>query len=275
MFDAHVHIIDPRFPLTEDDGDSPAPFTVADYRAEVADLDIDGGVVVSGAIHDNDHGYLKAILPELGTDWVGVTQLDPEATEDEIIELDRIGVRAIRFNLARAAIDIEGLTLQALRAHELVGWHVELFADGPMLASLQPVLAKLPALSIDHLGMSEEAMPYVLALVDRGVRVKASGFRRTGLDLVSAMRRIHAVNPAALMFGTDLPGPDRRFDRADLELIAEAVGPDGWTAVVTENARQFYRLPPIAHAADSGRFGAGPAGDSAEHRTDHPDAAGE
>ncbi len=251
VFDAHLHIIDPRFPLTENNGFVPEPFTIADYRARTAGLGIDGGAVVSGSFQSTDQSYLVATLAELGEGWVGVTQLDPDTPEDDLIELDRAGVRAIRFNLARAAIDIEGLTLQALRAHELVGWHVELYADGPMLVSLQPVLAKLPALSIDHLGLSEDALPYVLELVDRGVRVKATGFGRGDLDVVAAMRRIHAVNPEALMFGTDLPGTraQRSFTTGDLDLIAEAVG-DGLNAVLADNARKLYRLPPVEHTVD-------------------------
>jgi len=68
-------------------------------------------------------------------------------------------VRGLRFNLKRAAADITGMTLQALRAHELVGWHVEVYIDGQMLASLQPVISKLPVFAIDHLGMSERVCP--------------------------------------------------------------------------------------------------------------------
>ena len=65
MFDAHVHIIDPRFPLVENHGYLPEPFTVADYRARIASLkglSVDGGAVVTASYQGNDQEYLKAAL---------------------------------------------------------------------------------------------------------------------------------------------------------------------------------------------------------------------
>lgn len=244
MFDAHLHIFDPRFPLAENEGYLPEPFTIADYRKRMSRFDISGGAVVSGSFQGTDQSYLKAALAELGEGWVGVTRLDLDATDEEIIELDRIGVRALRFNLKRAAADIAGMTLQALRAHELAGWHVEVYIDGTMLASLQPVISKLPALSVDHLGMSEEGLPFLLDLVDRGARVKATGFGRVAMNVANTLRRVHAVNPEALMFGSDLPGTraGRPFQDSDVDLICDVVGADMY-AVLEDNARSFYRLP--------------------------------
>lgn len=250
VFDAHVHIFDPRFPLVENEGYLPQRFTIADYRKRMSRFDVGGGAVVSGSFQGTDQSYLAAALAELGEDWVGVTRLDLDATDEEIINLDRIGVRALRFNLKRAAADITDMTLQALRAYELVGWHVEVYIDGQMLASLQPVISKLPAISIDHLGMSAEGLPFLLDLVDRGVRVKATGFGRVAMNVADTLRRIHAVNPEALMFGTDLPGTraGRPFEDSDVDLICDVVGTDMY-AVLEDNARACYRLPPRTRPA--------------------------
>ncbi|SUA73978.1 Predicted metal-dependent hydrolase of the TIM-barrel fold [Nocardia otitidiscaviarum] len=244
MFDAHVHIIDPRFPLIENEGYLPDPYTIADYKRRMSRFDIDGGAVVSGSFQGTDETFLRAALAELGDGWVGVINLHVDATDEEIISLDRAGVRALRFNLKRAGGDIVGLTMLALRAYELVGWHVELYIDGSMLGSLEPVISKLPQLSIDHLGMSDDCLPYLLNLVDRGAKVKASGFGRVAMDVGRALRRIHAVNPEALMFGSDLPGTraGRPFLDTDITLITEAVGTD-LHRVLEDNARAFYRLP--------------------------------
>lgn len=241
VFDCHVHIIDPRFPLT-DHGYVPDPFTVDDYESLVDGLGVTGGAVVTGSFQGTDQTYLLAALDELGPGWVGVTQLPDGATDDEIVALDRAGVRALRFNLRRGHVDISSLTEQALHVHDLVGWHSEFYVDGALLRSLEPIMAKLPAVSIDHLGMVAPALPYLLNLVDRGVRVKATGFGRIDADPLETMRRIHAVNPEALMFGTDLPGTRARrpFEPADLDLVADAVGGD-LQAVLFQNARNWYR----------------------------------
>ena len=67
VFDAHVHVIDPRFPLIENNGYLPPPFTVDDYRARMAGLGVTGGAVVSGSFQGSDHTYLVAALAELGS----------------------------------------------------------------------------------------------------------------------------------------------------------------------------------------------------------------
>ncbi|WP_072803858.1 amidohydrolase family protein [Rhodococcoides yunnanense] len=243
MFDAHRYILDPRFPLVENQGYQPEPYTIAEYDKDTDGLGITGGAVISASFHGTDQSFLVSSLDTLGHGWVGVTQLDPEATDEDIVELDTAGVRAIRLNLKRGATDVQTLTAQARQANELVGWHAELYVEAAMLLSLEPILSKLPAVSIDHLGMSSQGLPYLLDLVDRGARVKASGFGRTDMDIVDTMRQIHAVNPAALMFGTDLPGTrgPRRFDESDIDLIAEAVGGD-LPAVLGGNARAWYRV---------------------------------
>uniref|UniRef100_UPI003D7A2088 amidohydrolase family protein n=1 Tax=Nocardia brasiliensis TaxID=37326 RepID=UPI003D7A2088 len=76
MFDAHLHIFDPRFPRVENEGYLPDPFTIADYRKRMSRFDIDGGAVVSGSFQGTDQTYLRAALAELGVGWVGVTRLD-------------------------------------------------------------------------------------------------------------------------------------------------------------------------------------------------------
>ncbi|TSD94414.1 amidohydrolase family protein [Skermania sp. ID1734] len=245
MFDALVHIIDPRFELVENEGFLPDYFTIADCRARMAGFHVTGGAVVAGSYQGTNPACIAAALDELGPGWVGVAQLDPDASDDDIAEMDRMGVRAVRFNLKRGASDIALLTHQALRANEIAGWHAELYVDGSMLASLEPVLAKLPAVSIDHLGLSSEAVPYLLDLVDRGARVKTTGFGRLDpeFDVVDTMRRLYAVNPEALMFGSDLPGTraERPFEPGDIDLIAGAVG-DDLPLVLESNARSYYRV---------------------------------
>ena len=66
VFDAHLHIIDPRFPLTPNNGYLPDAFTCSDYRAQTAHLNITGGTVVSGSFQGMDQRYLEDALKTLG-----------------------------------------------------------------------------------------------------------------------------------------------------------------------------------------------------------------
>ncbi|MFC3962421.1 amidohydrolase family protein [Nocardia jiangsuensis] len=244
IFDAHLHIVDPRFPLTENDGYLPPEFTAARYRERVAGLGIAGGAVVSGSFQGFDQGYLRTALDELGPGFVGVTQVPAEVTDAEIAELDAAGVRAVRFNVRRGgSAALTELDRLARRAHEVAGWHAELYIDARDLAELSGTIAALPAVSIDHLGLHADGVPELLRLVERGVKVKATGFGRVELDPAVAMRAVLEVDPSALLAGTDLPSTRARrpFADADLDLVAEVAGAHA-AAVLWDNAAAFYRL---------------------------------
>ena len=61
VFDAHLHIVDPRFPLVPNDGYLPPEFTVADYRRRVHDLGVCGGAVVSGSFQAFDQAMQQGL----------------------------------------------------------------------------------------------------------------------------------------------------------------------------------------------------------------------
>lgn len=259
IFDSHLHIIDPAFPLIPNQGYLPDAFTVSDYQEATADLDVRGGAVVSGSFQGFDQTYLRDALPRLGGGFVGVTQLPADVSDDEVRSLHGVGVRAVRFNLYRGGSEtLEHLEDLARRVFDLAGWHTELYLDTRSLPDLEDRLAALPRISIDHLGMSDAEQPALLRLVEGGTRVKATGFGRVDLDITAALRTIHAVNPAALLFGTDLPGTRARrpFQRSDLDLVGEALGSEASQAVLHDNAAAFYGTPRDGGAGEAqGRAG--------------------
>jgi predicted TIM-barrel fold metal-dependent hydrolase len=246
VFDAHLHIIDPRFPLTRNDGYLPSPFTVDEYRERVDGLGVRGGAVVSGSFQGFDQSYLRDALSKLGSAYVGVTQVPATITDEEITDLDAAGVRAVRFNVRRGgSATLDELDRLARRVHDVAGWHSELYIDARTLPDLASTLAALPAVSIDHLGLHRDGLPHLLKLVEQGVKVKATGFGRVDLDPAEVMTAIVKANPAALMAGTDLPSTRARrpFMDEDFALIAETVGEEHLDAVLWRNAAAFYRLP--------------------------------
>jgi predicted TIM-barrel fold metal-dependent hydrolase len=237
IFDAHFHVIDPRFPLVANQGYLPDPFTVTDYRARVAGLDVAGGAVVSGSFQAYDQTYLIDALAQLGDGFVGVANVPSDISDAEVVALADAGVRAYRVNLVRGG-DVSQVAL-APRLHALAGWHLEVYLDARDLPELAPKLAVAPRLVIDHLGMSQAGLPALLGLVKDGAYVKASGFGRIDVDPYSALKAIAALNPAAVVFGSDLPGTRARrpFADADLELVAEAAG----ERALYENGVALYR----------------------------------
>jgi predicted TIM-barrel fold metal-dependent hydrolase len=244
VFDSHFHIIDQRFPLIANQGYLPPDFTCVDYLERTSGLALKGGAIVSGSFQAFDQSYLIDALNRLGRGFVGVTQLPATVSDAELLQLNEAGVRAVRFNLKRGGSEnVEHLEQMARRVHELAGWHVELYVDSRDLADLKQTLLGLPAVSIDHLGLSKEGFPTLLQLVEKGVRVKATGFGRVNFDVKSALQELAAANPDALMFGTDLPSTraPRPYQDEDLQLVVDALGEELARKALHDNAVAFYK----------------------------------
>ncbi|MDQ0160638.1 amidohydrolase family protein [Alkalibacillus salilacus] len=243
IFDAHFHIIDFDFPIIENQGYTPPSYVVSDYQHETTNLNVQGGAIVSGSFQGFDQDYLLNALKQMGPTYCGVTQLPFDVTDEEIIDLHNKGVRALRFNIKRGGSeDLSKLDYFARRVYDLVGWHSELYIDAKELPSIASTIERLPAISIDHLGLSEEGLTPLLKLVDKGVRVKATGFGRVDLNVENALKAIYKVNPDSLMFGTDLPSTraKRPFEYADIELIQRSFDERATEKIFYTNAFEWY-----------------------------------
>lgn len=243
LFDAHFHIIDYRFPLVPNQSYLPPEFTVKDYRQRTTLLNICGGAVVSGSFQAFDQSYLLAALSILGPNFVGVTQLPATVSDKEIIQLNNQGIRAVRFNLKRGGSEhINKLKSFAHRLYEIAGWHVELYINSDELTELVDLLLELPAVSIDHLGLSQSGFSNLLHLAEHGIKIKASGFGRVDFDVKKALQSIVKINPDALLFGTDLPSTraQRPFLDADIKLITDLFDEPLAEKILYKNALDFY-----------------------------------
>ena len=244
LFDSHLHIIDSRFPLLPNNGYTPEAFTCHDYLARMSNYKLAGGAIVSGSFQAFDQGYLVSALDSLGPSFVGVTQLPFDVTNKQILELHTAGVRALRFNLYRGGSEnLKYLSSMASRVYELAGWHIELYVDSPQLESLSPTLLELPAVSIDHLGLSKEGFPYLLKLAEKGIKVKTTGFGRIDFDPSYGIKALYSANPDALMFGTDLPSTRAPipFQDSSISLVADVLGEEAARNVFVKNAVAFYK----------------------------------
>ncbi len=243
LFDSHLHIIDPQFPLYENQGFTPEPFTTTDNLTRLDNFELLGGAIVSGSFQKTDQTYLIDALKKLGPNFVGVTQLLADTSDETILELDKAGVRAVRFNLKRGGSEeLSKLKSFAHRIYELALWHVELYVDSTELANLKDTLTSLPSVSIDHLGLSKAGFSTLLELAEKGVKVKATGFGRIDFDPKQAINDLNHANPNALMFGTDLPSTraPKPFTDNDIDIVRDALDESAANKVLFENALNFY-----------------------------------
>ncbi len=245
IFDSHLHIIDEAFPLVSNNGFIPEPFTVENYRERLSDFNIIGGTIVSGSFQAYDQKYLISALDKLGSNYKGILNLSYRANDEEIINLNQLGVAGVRFNLYREGSEsIKYLEAMAKRIFNIVGWHVELYLNSEHLSELSPMIEKLPAVSIDHLGLKKSGFKHLLKLVEKGVKVKASGFGRIDFDPAQAIKEIYNAHPDSLMFGTDLPSTRApiAFQNSDISLIADTLEANAAKKVFSENAIKFYNI---------------------------------
>jgi predicted TIM-barrel fold metal-dependent hydrolase len=245
IFDGHIHIIDHRFPLIENQGYIPPPYTLEDYLTETKPLGVVAGTVVSGSFQGHDQTYLLDALSKLGPDWVGVTQIPNDFPDDQIAELNSQGIRGLRFNLYRGSIDsVDDVVALASRCHAVAGWHAEMYVDAATLRPHADLLAKLPSLSVDHLGMTEAGVPVLVDLIASGCKVKVSGFGRVHLDVPRALETFAKADPGALVFGTGVPSTRARrpFHPSDIDLIVEVLGTDIAEKVFWDNPISLYRV---------------------------------
>ncbi|TDH61728.1 amidohydrolase [Dankookia rubra] len=235
IFDAHFHIFAAGGPMPGNAGFVPPPFGVEAYRARARKLGITGGVNVAGSVQGGDPRPLLEAAAALGPGFVVVAQADAAQDEAAMRALAASGVRGLRYSLYRGQwADPHAVADHASRAAGC-GLHAQVYADAAVLAPAVAALARLPALVIDHLGMTEAGLPVVLDLARAGAKVKASGFGRVALDVPRALERIAAAAREALMFGSDLPSvrAARPFAPADIDLLR--------AVLVHDTAAAFYR----------------------------------
>jgi predicted TIM-barrel fold metal-dependent hydrolase len=243
LFDSHFHIIDPDFPLVENNGYMPKPFTVSDYNRAFSSHRITGGAVVSGSFQAFDQTYLLDALKRLGNDFYGVANIASDTPPELLDKLNNSNVVAVRFNVKRGGSELlDKIESLSNYLYDRYNWHTELYIENKDLPALRSLLHKIPAFSIDHLGLTKEGLPELFYWVERGIKVKATGFGRIDFNPIDTMKQIHGINPKALMFGSDLPSTRAAtpFSEADIDLIRDSFDEADLDSIFYSNAKSWY-----------------------------------
>ncbi|MDR6514360.1 amidohydrolase family protein [Chryseobacterium camelliae] len=245
IFDSHFHIINPDYPLVENNGYLPPAFKVEDYQASIKEHQVMGGAVVSGSFQAFDQHYLIDALKRLGRNFFGVANIPVNISDEELETLDKAGVVAVRFNIKRGGSEKpEHIGRLSNYLYEKLNWHTELYVDSKDLKDLKTVLASIPKFSIDHLGLSNEGLDDLYYWVEKGVKIKATGFGRIDFDPVPVMKQIYSINPDALMFGTDLPSTRAKvpFTEKDIQVIRDHFSREEQEKICFTNAAEWYGM---------------------------------
>ena len=244
IFDSHFHIIDFKYPIVENNGYMPPEFTVENYKDRVNKFESLGGAIVSGSFQAFDQSYLNNSLSQFGKEFFGVANIPFNMEEHELNILNKNNVVAVRFNLKRGGSEtIDKLEYLSNKLYEQYGWHTELYLDSKDLKEIKKTLKKIKYFSIDHLGLSKSGLKELYNWVEKGIKVKATGFGRIDFNPIEAMKKINKINPEALMFGTDLPSTRAKipFSYLDIQNITENFDNDDQERIFYKNALKWYK----------------------------------
>src|SRR6266849_6565402 len=154
---AHCHVFGPEatFPFapkrkyTPCDAPKEKLFALRDF------LGLDKNVIVQASCHDTDNRALVDALVTSNGKAKGVAFVGEEITDAELKELDRAGVKGVRFNFIKRLVDSTPKdVMQRIAARVArLGWHIVVYFEQADLDEMGPFLQSLPTTRVvDHMG---------------------------------------------------------------------------------------------------------------------------
>jgi predicted TIM-barrel fold metal-dependent hydrolase len=224
--DCHVHVFGPagRFPFAVNRLYTPPDASVEELLALQQRLGLERVVIVHPSPYGTDNSCTLDALKRLGKQARGVAVIDQGTPKKELLEMQKLGVRAVRVNLETSGVH-EPATAQRLLEEAAtqvapLAWHVQTFTRVLLLEKLQ--LEKLPVpLVIDHFGLprTQQDVEHLGSLLRTGkVYIKLSAPHRVPMDSGQVARALIAANPERCLWGTDWPHPFTRGARKPHEI---------------------------------------------------------
>src|SRR5438445_7343886 len=153
---AHCHVFGPeqKFPFaprrkyTPCDAPKEKLFALRDF------LGLDKNVIVQATCHDTDNRALVDALENSGGKAKGVAFVDEGFTDDQLKELDRAGVKGVRFNFIKRLVDSTPKDVMQRIAERIakLGWHIVIYFEHADLDEMGLFLKSLPTtLVFDHM----------------------------------------------------------------------------------------------------------------------------
>ena len=228
--DCHHHIYSARFKQDPNATVQAPDATVADYRLLMARLGITRHVVVQPSAYGVDNSGLVESLAAFGPTARGIAVVNTDVTAPQLRDLDKAGVRGIRFNFAnvgKPATSPEMIEPLARRVADL-GWHIQLNLTAEQIVAHEDIWGRVPVpIVFDHLGhlpeprgVTDPAFKVITDLMGRGKGwVKLIGLYSdtkvgppTYADSVKVAAAFVAAAPTQVVWGTDWPHPTEKVD---------------------------------------------------------------
>jgi len=267
--DTHVHIFEPRYPLSPARGYNPPPSTLADLRQLHATLGIERVVFTQPSVYGIDNSAIldgmAALNKEKANRARAVVALDMSVSDKALAALDAAGVRGVRLNTDnKGGMPISFSDIPELTARIApMGWHLEFLFPGKDIVELMPLFTGLRIhMSIAHFayqsataGVKAPGFRALLELARGGnTWIKISGANRVSRgdlppydDVKPMAQALIAAAPEHVMWGTDWPHPNKYLANPNDGDLVDAFG--DWVAddamrrkIMVDNPAAFYRF---------------------------------
>lgn len=218
--DSHAHVFTCNLPLAPNARHAPQHDALLETYIGLLDQHrITHGVLTAPSFLGTDNAYLLAALRRSIGRLRGTVIVDPEIDRRELERMAEAGVVGIRLNLLRMR-DLPDLASPAYRRLfedvRALGWHVEIYVEGPRLAALLPcITASGVDTVVDHFGSPDpkaglacQGFKAVLAAVAGGhtwVKLSAPYRLDGGNASAYAAALLAAAGPERLVWGSDWP----------------------------------------------------------------------
>jgi D-galactarolactone isomerase len=260
--DAHLHIIDPRFPIAPGARAAPAA-TIEDYRLLQSRIGTTRAVIVQAKVHGTDHSCLLDAIGKLQGKGRGIGVARPSVADAELRRLDRGGIRGLRFSVWNPADTVTTMAMIEPLARRIgdFGWHVQIHMSADQIVEQAALLERLPCpVVIDHmarlppaLGVRHPAFAVVRRLLDkRNTWVKVSGaYLNTEIgpptysDASALAHSWIMAAPDRVVWGSDWPHVTETHRKPDdallMNLLAQAAPDrDALARILVTNPASLY-----------------------------------
>lgn len=241
--DAHCHVFGPadHFPYAAERKYTPcdAPkeklFELRDF------LGFERNVIVQASCHGQNNDALLDALHHSNNMARGVAIVSPDISDQELGEMDKAGVRAVRFNFVKRLVDATPKEVFLGIAHRIakLGWHIVVYFEAPDLEELIPFLKQLPTtIVVDHMGRPDiskgvddesfrlftsflSANPNIWTKVSCPERLTIKGPNYD--DVVPFAKTLVEQFPDRVLWGTDWPHPNMKSHVPDEGVLVDVI----------------------------------------------------
>jgi 2-pyrone-4,6-dicarboxylate lactonase len=260
--DTHVHIWGPfdRFPLAKGAPYTPPERTSDDLLALHERLGVDRAVIVQTTVYRADNRAMLDGIARSNGRWRGVALIDESFDDAAFRALHEGGVRGVRFGFVKHLGGVPDLALVRRTAARIapMGWHLVLHLDAGNIPEFLEFFGEfsLPVV-VDHMGrvpvrdgLDQTPFRLLLELLKRpNWWVKVSGAERVSesgppfTDAIPFAQRLIAAAPDRVLWGTDWPHPNVRWepDEADLvDLLPHFADAAALQQLLVDNPARLY-----------------------------------